>query len=163
MKWQLLLGNWFWGWKMKEKHFTFWRWAPVIASAVIMGMIGIISVKTVAELKKATYWREHTFKVILDAQALEDKLLDGQSGVDHYVTTGTPNLLFEYKTDTNIEARSDTGYWQSVEQYVRAKTDARFTHGLCPNCVKKWETDLTRDVSPPTGLNPSTPVEGQSI
>lgn len=308
---------------MKDRHFTFWRWAPVVASAVLMGMIAIVSVRTVSELKKATYWREHTFQVILDAQALEDKLLDAQSGVDHYVTTGTPNLLFEYKTDTNLETRelnelstltrdnpeqqqrlknlsaavkavfdydnrviaiygqngpkaaaqadtgvqerqildpaikdveqfkdgeenllqkrdkteetdyhkaarllivgsiiaavllvlsnymasremarrrraeakqrelidelqrtlaevktlsglipicgwcknvrSDTGYWQSVEQYVRAKTDATFTHGMCPNCVKKWEADLTKVVPSQPGRNPSTVVPSSSL
>jgi CHASE3 domain sensor protein len=89
---------------MKDKHFKFLRWAPVFGSAVLMGLVAVVSVGTVAELKKATHWREHTFQVILDAQALEDKLLDAQRGVDDYVSTGTPNLLLEYKTDTNIEA-----------------------------------------------------------
>jgi CHASE3 domain sensor protein len=308
---------------MKEKHFNFWRWAPVIASAVLMGVVAAVSVRTVSELNKATYWREHTFQVILDAQALEDKLLDGQRGVDGYVSTGIPHLLLEYKTDTNSEAheltdlsnltrdnpdqqqrlknlsaavkavfdydnrviaiygqnglkaaaqagngvqerqildpalkdveqfkdteegllekrdtteqtdyhkaarlliaasivaaallvlsnfmasremarrrraetkqrelidelqktlaevktlsglipicgwcksvRSDTGYWQSVEQYVRAKTDATFTHGMCPNCEKKWQADLTKVVALQPGANSPVQVQARSL
>jgi CHASE3 domain sensor protein len=90
---------------MNDRQFNFLRWTPVAISLVLMILIAAISIKTVSELKKATYWREHTFKVILDAQALEDKLLDAQSGVDRYAATGTPNLLVEYRNDTNVEAR----------------------------------------------------------
>jgi CHASE3 domain sensor protein len=38
--------------------------------------------------------------------------------------------------------RSDEGYWQSVEQYVRAHTDATFTHGICPSCAEKLKAEL---------------------
>lgn len=30
--------------------------------------------------------------------------------------------------------RDDVGYWQSVEQFVAANSDARFTYGYCPAC-----------------------------
>lgn len=32
--------------------------------------------------------------------------------------------------------RDDTGYWQSVENYVMAHSDADFTHSICPKCMK---------------------------
>jgi integral membrane sensor domain MASE1 len=32
--------------------------------------------------------------------------------------------------------RDDGGYWQSLEDYLRAHTEAEFTHGLCPNCLR---------------------------
>jgi CHASE3 domain sensor protein len=38
--------------------------------------------------------------------------------------------------------RSDKGYWQSVESYVCAHSDAKFTHGMCPECIPKWKEDL---------------------
>lgn len=31
--------------------------------------------------------------------------------------------------------RDDDGYWQQVEKFVQDHTDARFTHGFCPDCV----------------------------
>lgn len=33
--------------------------------------------------------------------------------------------------------RDDQGYWSQVEAYVRAHTDAEFTHGICPECLEK--------------------------
>ncbi len=36
--------------------------------------------------------------------------------------------------------RSDDGQWEAVESYVRERTNAEFTHGLCPNCAKQTWT-----------------------
>ena len=33
--------------------------------------------------------------------------------------------------------RDDQGYWSQVEVYVRDHTEAEFTHGICPECMKK--------------------------
>lgn len=33
--------------------------------------------------------------------------------------------------------RDDRGYWSQVEEYVRANTEAEFTHGICPQCLEK--------------------------
>jgi hypothetical protein len=33
--------------------------------------------------------------------------------------------------------RNDEGYWQQVEVYVREHSDAEFTHGICPDCLKE--------------------------
>lgn len=33
--------------------------------------------------------------------------------------------------------RDDQGYWQQVEVYVREHSEAEFSHGLCPDCIKK--------------------------
>src|SRR5579872_6325711 len=88
---------------MQERHLRVLRWAPVVASLALMIMIAIISLATVSGLKKATYWREHTFQEVLDAQALEDKLVDAQSSVHEYARKGQANLVLEYKSDTNID------------------------------------------------------------
>ncbi len=32
--------------------------------------------------------------------------------------------------------RDDTGFWQQVEVYVRDHSEAEFSHGLCPECIK---------------------------
>ena len=37
--------------------------------------------------------------------------------------------------------RTDSGYWQKLESYVAQHTEARFTHGLCPDCYSKQYTD----------------------
>jgi hypothetical protein len=33
--------------------------------------------------------------------------------------------------------RDDKDYWHSVETYVSERTDARFSHGMCPECLTK--------------------------
>lgn len=38
--------------------------------------------------------------------------------------------------------RDDKGYWNQVEVYVRDHTEAEFSHGLCPECVRKVYPDL---------------------
>ena len=32
--------------------------------------------------------------------------------------------------------RDDEGYWQQVETYISAHADVRFSHGLCPACIR---------------------------
>jgi len=34
--------------------------------------------------------------------------------------------------------RDDRNYWQQVETYVEARSSAQFTHGICPECRKKY-------------------------
>lgn len=31
--------------------------------------------------------------------------------------------------------RNDKGYWEQVEVYIRERSDAEFSHGLCPECA----------------------------
>ena len=33
--------------------------------------------------------------------------------------------------------RNDRGYWEEVENYINAHSDATFTHSICPDCMKK--------------------------
>jgi AmiR/NasT family two-component response regulator len=33
--------------------------------------------------------------------------------------------------------RDDKGYWNQVETYVEKHSEARFTHGLCPDCIRR--------------------------
>lgn len=34
--------------------------------------------------------------------------------------------------------RNDRGYWQLVEAYIREHSEAEFSHGICPDCIKKF-------------------------
>ncbi len=33
--------------------------------------------------------------------------------------------------------RDDRGYWQQVETFIKARSDADFSHGMCPDCMGK--------------------------
>ena len=38
--------------------------------------------------------------------------------------------------------RDDQGFWNQVEIYFSKHTNAKFSHGMCPNCMKKLYPDL---------------------
>jgi hypothetical protein len=48
--------------------------------------------------------------------------------------------------------RDDHDYWHSVEEYIAERTDAQFSHGICPDCVRDVEprgpVSLRRDDRP---------------
>lgn len=38
--------------------------------------------------------------------------------------------------------RDDKGYWNQLEIYIQEHTQAEFSHGLCPDCMKKLYPDI---------------------
>ena len=35
------------------------------------------------------------------------------------------------------KVRDDNGFWQQLESYLQAHTQAEFSHGICPECLGK--------------------------
>ena len=33
--------------------------------------------------------------------------------------------------------RTDTGYWEQIEVFIRDRSKAEFSHSICPDCAKK--------------------------
>ncbi|MBU2549015.1 MAG: hypothetical protein KKB20_11415 [Proteobacteria bacterium] len=42
--------------------------------------------------------------------------------------------------------RDDAGYWQQVEKYISDHSGAQFTHGICPECVRKLYPDFADQI-----------------
>lgn len=38
--------------------------------------------------------------------------------------------------------RDDSGYWKQVEEYIESRSDAEFTHSVCPTCARELYGDL---------------------
>jgi sigma-B regulation protein RsbU (phosphoserine phosphatase) len=49
------------------------------------------------------------------------------------------------------KVRDDQNYWQQVKSYISKRTDARFSHGYCPDCFKK----ATQELEAPAGTDPA--------
>lgn len=47
--------------------------------------------------------------------------------------------------------RDDEGYWYQVEEYIEKYSDAEFSHGLCPDCIKKLYPDMFHELFSDTG------------
>lgn len=41
--------------------------------------------------------------------------------------------------------RTDQGYWEQIEVYLRAHSDAEFSHGLCPACIARLYPEIELD------------------
>ena len=42
--------------------------------------------------------------------------------------------------------RDDDGYWSQVEEYIGKHSDARFSHGICPNCMRELYPDIADQI-----------------
>ena len=51
--------------------------------------------------------------------------------------------------------RGDQDYWQQVEAYVSAHSEARFSHGICPECM---ETVVRRELEQMSSAETETPA-----
>ena len=38
--------------------------------------------------------------------------------------------------------RDDNGYWNQIESYIRDRSDAKFSHGICPKCAEKLYSEF---------------------
>ncbi len=38
--------------------------------------------------------------------------------------------------------RDDKGYWNQIESYMNKHSDIEFSHGICPECAKKYYPDM---------------------
>jgi len=45
------------------------------------------------------------------------------------------------------QVRNDEGYWQQVEDYVSRRSEAEFSHSICPSCMKRHYPEIM----PPEG------------
>jgi PAS domain S-box-containing protein len=40
------------------------------------------------------------------------------------------------------KVRDDQGYWSQIETYLSERTEATFTHGVCPDCARRFREDM---------------------
>lgn len=38
--------------------------------------------------------------------------------------------------------RDDEGYWKQIEVYIATHSEMLFSHGICPDCAKKYYSDI---------------------
>jgi hypothetical protein len=42
------------------------------------------------------------------------------------------------------KVRDDRGYWGQIESYLRERSEAEFSHGICPDCLARERASLAR-------------------
>jgi PAS domain S-box-containing protein len=84
----------------------------------IIGLIGIG--RDITKRKMVEEERERLIKELQDAVA------------DIKVLSGLVPICSSCK-----KIRDDKGYWTQLEGYIQAHSQAKFSHGVCPDCMKK--------------------------
>ena len=87
----------------QRENLHFLRWLPVVGSVALMVMVAVIATRTMSELKSAIYWRQHTSREILAAQAYEDNLMNIQNSMRDFVTMGDATALASCQRCINLE------------------------------------------------------------
>jgi DNA-binding response OmpR family regulator len=54
--------------------------------------------------------------------------------------------------------RSDEGYWQQLEVYISDHCDAKFSHGICPDCVLEHYAEYAPDGCAGASVRPATVI-----
>jgi len=96
-------------------------------------------------LTKPVHIGELRSRVAVGARLLEAE--DKLTGYAREIETKNrelENALAEIKTLQGFipicasckKIRDDEGYWQQLEEYIQARSDAKFSHGICPDCIK---------------------------
>ena len=90
--------------------------------------------------------------------AMSSNLRDTYDNLDYLVEKRTEelrNALAEVKQLSGLlpicahckKVRDDQGYWKQIEHYISKHSEAKFSHGICPDCLKKYYPEL--DTSKP--------------
>jgi AmiR/NasT family two-component response regulator len=82
------------------------------------------------ELKVAIEMAVYRHRMVMEHEDLIHQLQDALAQVK--ALSGLLPICAECK-----KVRDDGGYWNKVELYIEQRTDARFSHGLCPDCYQK--------------------------
>ncbi len=91
--------------------------------------------------------RKRTFELEAAKRRLEMEILDRQKAREQQeaVIVELEQALEKVSTLRGLlpicslckNIRTDSGYWEKIEQYIQNHSEARFTHGICPECEKQ--------------------------
>ena len=84
----------------------------------VLGIEGIV--QDITELKRVEAERERTIKKLEKALS-EIKILRGILPICSFCK----------------KIRDDKGYWEQIDVYINSHSEAGFSHGICPECMKK--------------------------
>ena len=103
-------------------HFYESRWVQTLAAMMIVALVAAAFVVRARESRV----RQQALQRAVDEAVSHVKVLQGMLPVCAWCR----------------RVRSDDGYWQQIEEYVSAHSDAAFTHGICPTCAAEVEGPL---------------------
>ncbi len=132
----------------KQKIYNLWV-AVKYEQGIDYSLIGKILLCVLVLFVIIMYWNRKLY----NARNAKQQAIDNLSVAQNQLETKNMELehaLEEVKQLSGIlpiccqckQVRDDSGYWQQVEQYISKHSEARFSHGFCPDCYKKEMTRI---------------------
>jgi hypothetical protein len=91
--------------------------------------------------------------ILKEIAEIEEELTEAQAEIKRRIAAeaALQKALSEVKTLKGMipicagckSIRNDEGFWERIETYLHNQTNAEFSHGMCPECQKKYYPDLT--------------------
>jgi len=113
----------------------------------VAGMIGILVILVSGHLLQVS-----RIKLIVAKDSLEEEVNERRRSEDEQkkLVVSLQKALAEIKTLHGIvpicshckKIRDDKGFWNKVETFVARHTEVKFSHGICPECIKKHYSDI---------------------
>jgi len=81
--------------------------------------------------------REQVIALIHSLRQRQQELLEARSELK--ILSGLLPICMSCK-----KIRDDRGYWNQIEAFIHKNSEARFSHGICPECYDKLYTDIEK-------------------
>lgn len=122
------------------------KYEPGIAPAIIIRWSIFIGIGTFLIFFLLFLWNRSLQREILARKKIEDER--------NLLIAQLQKTLQEVKTLRGFlpicsncrKIRQDSGYWQQIETYIQEHTDAKFSHGICPDCMRDLYPELADNV-----------------
>ena len=120
-------------------------------AAVAAVTAGVTTLMRQRAAREASLRREH------DATVRYVEALEAAEAEREKLIASLTRALDDVKTLSGIvpicssckRIRDDAGYWKQVESFLAEHTEARFSHGVCPECARRLYPELATTPAPP--------------
>ena len=111
--------------------------------AVLVGLAGLIALAV--ENVRLRRDADRHLQERITALSVANAELTSSLGQRDKLVDGLTEALTRVKTLSGLlpicasckKVRDDSGYWSQIEAYLRARTEAEFSHGICPDCARR--------------------------
>ena len=119
-----------------------------IDAFVVALLVSLVIIYFVNRIREANITNERLLKEITEREKAEKELQVAHDEIEIRVKHRTLELeeaLNNVKLLSGLipicsnckKIRDDKGYWNQIESYIDKHSEASFTHGICPDCLKR--------------------------
>jgi len=94
-----------------------------------LNILGIVALRSINRIRRSEYIALKNIQTAHDEKAAVVDELQAAANEIKTLEELLPICANCYKI------RNDGGYWEQLEKYIQDRTDSRFSHGICPDCL----------------------------